>query len=181
MSQNENSKKNTIGNAAQNNSNSKSIGSNTGNSSDESKSSGSGQTTTKDSSTVATTTPANTIKLSFVGDCLCATDENASYENCFNDVAKAKNPSYFLEKVNSYFLMMTLQIADCENVYSDQQEVERLATRDNMQILMSVLFGLSHLQKMPKSYQPVELIWFLFQIIILMITAWRDMKTQEKL
>ena len=47
MSQNENSKKNTIGNAAQNNSNSKSIGSNTGNSSDESKSSSSGQTTTK--------------------------------------------------------------------------------------------------------------------------------------
>ena len=108
MSQNENSKKNTIGNAAQNNINSKSIGSNTGNSSDESKSSSSGQTTTKDSSTVATTAPANTIKLSFVGDCLCATDENTSYENCFNDVAKAKNPSYFLEKVNSY--LMTLQL-----------------------------------------------------------------------
>ena len=67
MSQNKNSKKNTIGNAAQNNSNSKSIGSNTGNSSDESKSSSSGQTTTKDSSTVATTAPANTIKLSLLG------------------------------------------------------------------------------------------------------------------
>lgn len=67
MSQNENSKKNSIGNAAQNNSNSKSIGSNTGNSSDESKSSSSGQTTTKDSSTVATTAPANTIKLSLLG------------------------------------------------------------------------------------------------------------------
>ena len=124
MSQNENSKKNTIGNAAQNNSNSKSIGSNTGNSSDESKSSSSGQTTTKDSSTVATTAPANTIKLSFVGDCLCATDENASYENCFNDVAKAKNPSYFLEKVNSYFLNDDFTIADCENVYSDRKKLK---------------------------------------------------------
>lgn len=124
MSQNENSKKNTIGNAAQNNSNSKSIGSNTGNSSDESKSSGSGQTTTKDSSTVATTAPANTIKLSFVGDCLCATDENTSYENCFNDVAKAKNPSYFLEKVNSYFLNDDFTIADCENVYSDSKKLK---------------------------------------------------------
>ena len=124
MSQNENSKKNTIGNAAQNNSNSKSIGSNTGNSSDESNSSSSGQTTTKDSSTVATTAPANTIKLSFVGDCLCATDENASYENCFNDVAKAKNPSYFLEKVNSYFLNDDFTIADCENVYSDSKKLK---------------------------------------------------------
>ena len=124
MSQNENSKKNTIGNAAQNNSNSKSIGSNTGNSSDESKFSSSGQTTTKDSSTVATTAPANTIKLSFVGVCLCATDEITSYENCFNDVAKAKNPSYFLEKVNSYFLNDDFTIADCENVYSDSKKLK---------------------------------------------------------
>lgn len=170
MSQNKNSKKNTIGNAAQNNSNSKSIGSNTGNSSDESKSSSSGQTTTKDSSTVATTAPANTIKLSFVGDCLCATDENTSYENCFNDVAKAKNPSYFLEKVNSYFLNDDFTIADCENVYSDSKKL-KVSDKGQYADPNVRAFWFKSPAKMPKSYQPVALIWFLFQIIILMITA----------
>lgn len=55
---------------------------------------------------------------------LCNRPENTSYENCFNDVAKAKNPSYFLEKVNSYFLNDDFTIADCENVYSDSKKLK---------------------------------------------------------
>ena len=44
-------------------------------------------------STTEEPTTANTftIDLSFIGDCLCATDENTYYANCFNDVADAKN------------------------------------------------------------------------------------------
>lgn len=72
-----------------------------------------------------TTKPQNTtIQLSFVGDCLCATNENTYYENCFNDVAKVKDPSYFLEKVSKYFLNDDFTIADCENVFSDSNNLQ---------------------------------------------------------
>ena len=51
-----------------------------------------------------TTTNTFTIDLSFIGDCLCATDENTYYANCFNDVADEKKPKYFLSKVSNIFL-----------------------------------------------------------------------------
>lgn len=66
-----------------------------------------------------TTDNSFTITLSFVGDCLCATDANTSYANCFEEVAKRKTPDYFLAKVNKYFKNDDFTIADCENVYSD--------------------------------------------------------------
>lgn len=71
--------------------------------------------------TIIETTTDNTlhIKLSFVGDLLCATDARTSYENCFEDVAAVRDPSYFLSEVNSYFLKDDFTIGDAENVYSD--------------------------------------------------------------
>lgn len=39
-------------------------------------------------------------------------------------MAKVKNPSYFLEKVSSYFLNDDFTIADCENVYSDSKKLK---------------------------------------------------------
>lgn len=71
-----------------------------------------------------TETTTSTITLSFIGDCLCATDENTNYENCFNDVADAKPASYFFEKVNSYFLNDDFTVADCENVFSDSTNLQ---------------------------------------------------------
>lgn len=71
-----------------------------------------------------TTTPSSfQIKLSFVGDCLCATDARTSYDNCFEEVADRKNPSYFLANVQSLFLNDDFTIADCENVYSDSKNL----------------------------------------------------------
>ena len=64
------------------------------------------------------------IKLSFIGDCLCATNENTHYENCFNDVADKKDQSYFFEKVSSYFHEDDFTIGDCENVYSDSEDLK---------------------------------------------------------
>ena len=71
-----------------------------------------------------TTSPDTTITLSFIGDCLCATDENAYYENTFNDVADVKPASYFFEKVSSYFLSDDFTIGDCENVFSDSKNLK---------------------------------------------------------
>ena len=80
---------------------------------------------------IATTTDTTTttknffsIILSFVGDCLCATDARTSYENCFEEVAKVKEPEYFLEKVSEIFKTDDFTIADCENVYSDSKNLQ---------------------------------------------------------
>lgn len=64
------------------------------------------------------------ITLSFTGDMLCATDARTYYANCFNDVADAKKPSYFLEKVNKYFLNDDFTISDCENVFSNSKNLK---------------------------------------------------------
>lgn len=71
-----------------------------------------------------TTTDSFTLTLSFVGDCLCATNANTSYENCFEEVAGREDPEYFLKKVNSYFKKDDFTIADCENVYSDSKNLK---------------------------------------------------------
>lgn len=83
-----------------------------------------------ESLTEETTDSSFTITLSFVGDCLCATDERTSYTNCFEEVADREDPSYFLEKVNHLFLEDDFTIADCENVFSDD---DTLSTRDKGQ------------------------------------------------
>lgn len=83
------------------------------------------ETTISETTTVpeTTTNPDFTIELSFVGDCLCATDARTSYANCFEEVANKKKPEYFLKKVNKYFLYDDFTIADCENVYSDSKNL----------------------------------------------------------
>lgn len=81
--------------------------------------------------TEETTDGSFSITLSFVGDCLCATDARTSYENCFEDVAAVKKPSYFLKKTNHIFSADDFTIGDCENVYSDS---ENLSMRDKGQI-----------------------------------------------
>lgn len=84
-------------------------------------------------STVLETTTDNsfTITLSFVGDCLCATDARTSYANCFEEMADSEAPEYFLSKVNHLFLSDDFTIADCENVFSDSNG---LLMRDKGQI-----------------------------------------------
>lgn len=83
------------------------------------------ETTTVEVTTEPETTTSDTftIKLSFIGDCLCATDVNAHYENAFNDVADVKDPSYFFQKVKKYFKKDDFTIGDCENVFSDSTDL----------------------------------------------------------
>lgn len=77
------------------------------------------QTAEETSTDAPTTADSFTIQLSFVGDCLCATNEYTAYENCFEEVAGREEPEYFLKKVSKYFLNDDFTVADCENVYSD--------------------------------------------------------------
>jgi len=70
-----------------------------------------------------TTSDTFTITLSFVGDCLLATNHGQSYTNCFRDVADEKDPSYFFMQVQDYFLKDDFSIADCENVFSDSTDL----------------------------------------------------------
>ena len=90
-------------------------------------------TTTPTETTALETTTDNSfsITLSFVGDCLCATDARTSYANCFEEVAEREEPEYFLSKVSHLFLNDDFTIADCENVFSDN---ENLSMRDKGQI-----------------------------------------------
>ena len=82
------------------------------------------ENTTMPATAVETTTDnAFQIKLSFVGDLLCATDARTSYENCFEDVAAVKDPAYFLSEVHEYFLNDDFTIGDAENVYSDNKNL----------------------------------------------------------
>ena len=83
--------------------------------------------------TIMETTKDNSfnIKLSFVGDCLCATDARTSYANCFEEVADREPPEYFLSKVSHLFLEDNFTVADCENVFSDSTN---LLMRDKGQI-----------------------------------------------
>lgn len=92
----------------------------------ENKSSSSMKATANPTTTIPATTTSDsfTITFSFVGDCLCATDENTAYENCFEEVAKTKSPDYFLAKVNSFFKNDDFTVADCENVYSDSKNLK---------------------------------------------------------
>ncbi len=86
--------------------------------------------TAKQTTKKETTTPEQTIKapfeiqMHFIGDMLCATDENAGYENSFEDYASAREPSYFLSEVSFLFKNDDITIADAENVYSDSKHLK---------------------------------------------------------
>ena len=64
--------------------------------------------------------PSFMIDLSFIGDCLLATDHNTAYAGMFSEYAKEKPASYFLEKVGSILQYDDFTIANMENVLTDR-------------------------------------------------------------
>lgn len=66
------------------------------------------------------------ITLSFVGDCMLATMLGENYEGSFNAVAEQVAPTFFFEKVSDIFLQDDFTVANCENVFTDN---EGLSTR----------------------------------------------------
>ena len=84
------------------------------------------QTAKKETKAPETTTKEQPFKIQmhFVGDMLCATDARTDYENTFEDVASVQDPSYFLSEVSFLFKKDDLTIADAENVYSDDNNLQ---------------------------------------------------------
>lgn len=80
-------------------------------------------TTINETTTEETTNPNFSITLSFVGDCLCATDARTSYTNSFEEVANREPAEYFLSEVSHLFLNDDFTVADCENVFSDSKNL----------------------------------------------------------
>ena len=61
------------------------------------------------------------ISMNFIGDCLLATNEGESYENCLEAVADREDKAYFFSEVSDIFLNDSVTVGDCENVFSDSQ------------------------------------------------------------
>ncbi len=60
-----------------------------------------------------------TITLSFIGDCMLATDRGAEWEGSFNLLAKEVEPSYFFEEFEAIFKNDDWTVANLENVFTD--------------------------------------------------------------
>lgn len=63
------------------------------------------------------------IVMSFVGDCMLATDRGAEYAGTFNALANEVDPSYFLENFIELFESDDWTVANLENVFTDDPNV----------------------------------------------------------
>lgn len=61
------------------------------------------------------------ITLSFVGDCMLASESGQTSSLYFNSFAEKADQSYFFEKVAEYFKNDDFTIANCENVFTDKK------------------------------------------------------------
>lgn len=59
------------------------------------------------------------ITLSFIGDCMLATDRGMEYDGSFNKLAKEVEPSYFFENFIEIFENDDWTVANLENVFTD--------------------------------------------------------------
>ncbi len=69
-----------------------------------------------------------TIKLTFVGDCMIASMKGKMEKGCLNWYADNYPTSYFFEKVIDYFTADDFTIANCENVFTDNDLKEKEKT-----------------------------------------------------
>ena len=63
------------------------------------------------------------IVMSFVGDCMLATDRGGEYDGSFNALANEVDPSYFLENFIELFESDDWTVVNLENVFSDDPNV----------------------------------------------------------
>ena len=62
------------------------------------------------------------ITLSFIGDCMLATDRGGEYPGSFNHLAKQVPPSYFFEEFKELFSNDDWTVANLENVFTDNPD-----------------------------------------------------------
>ncbi len=68
-----------------------------------------------------------TITLSFIGDCMLATDRGMEYDGSFNKLAKEVEPSYFFENFIEIFENDDWTVANLENVFTDNPDAKTRA------------------------------------------------------
>lgn len=62
------------------------------------------------------------VTISFVGDCMLATDRGGEWDGSFNALAKKSHPSYFLESFTELFESDDWTVANLENVLTDNTD-----------------------------------------------------------
>lgn len=62
------------------------------------------------------------IRISFIGDCMLATDRGGEWQGSFNALAKKVEPSYFFENVVNVLCEDDWTVANLENVFTDNSE-----------------------------------------------------------
>lgn len=65
-----------------------------------------------------------TITLSFIGDCMLATDRGMEYDGSFNKLAREVPPEYFFEDFITLFEDDDWTVANLENVFTDNPEAK---------------------------------------------------------
>ncbi len=70
-------------------------------------------------------TDPDTLTITFVGDCMFASNHGRSAEGSFNRMAQTKPPEYFLKNFLSMFRSDDFTIANCEGVLSDNDLPEK--------------------------------------------------------
>ena len=92
--------------------------------------------TVAETSPVETTLPEETepaiqtLTLSFVGDCMFASNHGHFQKNGFNYYAQTNDPSYFLQNFQDIFFNDDLTIGNCEGVLSDSELQEKAVTTE---------------------------------------------------
>lgn len=79
---------------------------------------------------VETEPSTETLTISFVGDCMFASNHGLFGENSFNRYAQTHDPSYFLQNLNDIFFNDDLTVANCEGVLSDSDLREKAVTTE---------------------------------------------------
>lgn len=92
--------------------------------------------TVTETATVAATAPTETkpsvetLTISFIGDCMFASNHGAFGEKSFNRYAQINDPSYFLGNFRELFFSDDLTVANCEGVLSDSELSEKAVTTE---------------------------------------------------
>ena len=73
---------------------------------------------------------SDTLTISFVGDCMFASNHGRSGEGSFNRMAMVQKPEYFLKNFIPMFTSDDLTIANCEGVLSDNDLPEKEVTTE---------------------------------------------------
>ena len=78
--------------------------------------------------TPAAVSDRNTLRITFVGDCMFASDHGTANEGSFNRMAQEQPPEYFLQDFSQLFHEDDFTVVNCECVLSDREDLQEKAS-----------------------------------------------------